>query len=201
MLFIAHRINSIEELKKIPTSWGVEIDLRDLGDQIIINHDPFVSANTAVKFEDWLSHYRHALLILNVKSEGIEPRILQLIKQHCISNYFFLDCSIPMIHKLINQYQETKIAIRYSEYEPTEFIEKFRGKVDWIWVDCFTKFPVLDSCITKDFKVCLVSPTLQGRPCETKFAGMSQEQLVFVDAVCEKSYNFLFWEFKAANKE
>ena len=41
MLYIAHRINTIKELLKVPKKYGVEIDLRDHGDKIILQHDPF----------------------------------------------------------------------------------------------------------------------------------------------------------------
>ena len=36
MLKIAHRINTIEQLKKTPKEFGVEMDLRPDGDAIII---------------------------------------------------------------------------------------------------------------------------------------------------------------------
>ena len=41
MKFIAHRINTVEELKKIPTEYGVELDLRDRGERLILQHDPW----------------------------------------------------------------------------------------------------------------------------------------------------------------
>ena len=42
MEFISHRINKVEDLIKLPTSYGVELDLRDMGDEIVISHDPYV---------------------------------------------------------------------------------------------------------------------------------------------------------------
>ena len=44
MLFSCHRINTVNELKKIPLEYGIEIDLRDnLNGEIYIAHDPFVN--------------------------------------------------------------------------------------------------------------------------------------------------------------
>lgn len=40
MQFIAHRINTIDELKIVPENLGVEVDLRDYGDRLILQHDP-----------------------------------------------------------------------------------------------------------------------------------------------------------------
>ena len=182
MLYIAHRINTVEELRDIPYEWGVEIDLRDSGNEIVLQHDPFIT--NATNFECWLKHYNHSLIILNIKSEGIEYRVLELLKRYNITSYFFLDSSIPMINKLINK-GENNIAIRYSEYEPLEFIDKFRGKCKWLWVDCFTKYPELNNSIMNQYQVCLVSPTLQGRIDERIPLEIKNK----VDAICEKSYN------------
>ena len=43
--FIAHRINKIDELKTIPSQYGVEIDLRPQNDKIILEHDAFFNAD------------------------------------------------------------------------------------------------------------------------------------------------------------
>ena len=94
MEFIAHRINTIDDLKQISFEFGVELDLRDYGNRIIIQHDPFKEGED---FEEYLSHYKHGTLILNIKSERIELRVLELIKQYGIQKYFFLDSSFPMI--------------------------------------------------------------------------------------------------------
>ena len=42
MEFIAHRVNTIEELRKVPKEYGVELDLRDFGERLILQHDPFI---------------------------------------------------------------------------------------------------------------------------------------------------------------
>ena len=40
MEFIAHCINTVEELKKLPKHFGLEIDLRDYGTRLVLEHDP-----------------------------------------------------------------------------------------------------------------------------------------------------------------
>ena len=40
MIIIFHRINTIEELKKIHLKYGVEIDVRGNGKKFLLNHDP-----------------------------------------------------------------------------------------------------------------------------------------------------------------
>ena len=71
MLFYCHRINTIEELKKIPTKYGIEIDLRDKENKIILVHDPFLDGED---FEEFLKYFNHQSIILNIKSEAFEYR-------------------------------------------------------------------------------------------------------------------------------
>ena len=86
MEFIAHRINTIKELKKLSIDFGVELDLRDYGNRLILQHEPFVDGED---FEDYLKHYNHGTMILNIKSERIEYRVLELIKKYDIKNISF----------------------------------------------------------------------------------------------------------------
>lgn len=47
MEYIAHRINTMEELVELPTEYGVELDLRDdLNGRIYISHNPFEPGRT-----------------------------------------------------------------------------------------------------------------------------------------------------------
>ena len=40
MEIIIHRVNKIKKLKKIPTTYGVEIDIRSFKSKLILSHDP-----------------------------------------------------------------------------------------------------------------------------------------------------------------
>ena len=53
MICVQHRANKIEDLISTESKYGVEIDLRNHGNDIILEHDPFIS--NGVSFEDWLS--------------------------------------------------------------------------------------------------------------------------------------------------
>ena len=82
MILISHRRNLIEELKNTPRKYGVEIDIRTKGEDLIINHDPYKSG---ALLRDWLEFYDHSMLILNVKEDGLEEEILGLLKKINIS--------------------------------------------------------------------------------------------------------------------
>jgi hypothetical protein len=185
MLLIVHRINTVAQLRQVPSHYGVELDLRDSGERLILQHDPFSSGED---FEDYLQHWQHRLMILNVKSERIEQRVLELVRKYAVRDYFFLDSSFPMIRQLV-KLGERKIAVRFSEYEPVESALALAGQVDWVWVDCFSKMP-LDGrtygLLRRHFKLCAVSPELQGRSVET-ISDFARELAPFpLDAVCTK---------------
>ena len=196
MEIIYHRINTVQELSQIPFYSGVEIDVRDYCNELILQHDPFLDGE---KLEDFLKIFgvRKGTLILNIKSERIEFRVKQLLDKYYITNYFFLDCSFPMIINLIHN-NEHKIALRYSEFEKEDTIFSLKGKVDWIWIDCFTKVPGNKEIYNKfkafGFKLCFVSPELQGKIDKTKeYKDFFYNLNIELDAVCCKKMNSLIW--------
>lgn len=195
MEFIAHRINTVAALESLPKEYGVEIDLRDaLDGTVYIAHDPFIPGED---FETYLKQYQHGTMILNIKSERIEFKLLELIKKYGIKNYFFLDSSFPMIHTLAKS-GERKVALRYSEFEGLDTLKIMQGLVEWVWVDCFTKLPIDRELFLQlkkmDYKLCLVSPELQGRDedIENYKTYLASQEIVF-DAICTKHYNVSRW--------
>ena len=172
-----------------PTKYGVEVDIRSRGEEMIIHHDPFKDGES---FETWLSAYRHGTLILNVKEEGLEARLIDLMKAYGIADYFFLDQSFPFLVKW-SKLGEHRCAVRVSEFESVETALGLARKVDWVWVDCFTHFPLSGNdarCLeSAGFKLCLVSPELQGRSAENeipRLVELLRERDIFADAVCTK---------------
>jgi hypothetical protein len=161
MLKIAHRINTIFQLQNTPPELGVELDLRPEGDRIIMHHDAFKEGED---FEEWLKHYKHQLIILNTKAEGMEDRILELMSKYEVKNYFFLDLSLPYLIKYMKKGVH-QMAIRFSEYEGLDTVLAMKDKVKWVWVDCFNTNPLTKEIyhILKNagFKLCFVSPDLQ----------------------------------------
>lgn len=186
---IAHRKNTLAELCNTPTKYGVEVDIRSYGEELIIHHDPFIKGEL---FVSWLEKYRHGTLILNVKEEGLETRLIECMKTHDIKNYFFLDQSFPFLVKW-SKLGEHRCAARVSEFESIETALNLAGKINWVWIDCFSRFP-LDSISAKrlqdaGFKLCLVSPELQGRNATTEIPQLSillNKNQIRADAICTK---------------
>lgn len=189
MKIISHRCNTLESLEQTPTKYGVEVDIRSIGKELIIHHEPF---EVGESFANWISAYNHGTLILNVKEEGLEERLMSIMQTKGIVDYFFLDQSFPFLIKYSAQGIHQS-AVRVSEFESIETALTLKGKVDWVWVDCFTLFP-LDKADARrlheaGFKLCLVSPELQGRLAEKEIAQLRQfllENAIIADAVCTK---------------
>lgn len=186
---IAHRRNSIAELKSTDCSLGIEVDVRLNNSQIICQHDPLEAGES---FSEWISFYKHGTLIINVKEEGLEDLILEILRDNGITDFFFLDQSFPFLFRKATQGLH-KSAVRVSEYESVNTALNLAGLVDWVWVDIFSKFP-LDADEIKNlkqggFKLCVVSPELHGRSDErlvyelqALFASLEFEP----DAICTK---------------
>lgn len=195
MIYIAHRINNISQLERLDKNLGVELDLRDAQDgSIYISHNPYESGED---FQEYLKHYEHGFMILNIKSERIEIEVTKLLRERGITEYFFLDSSFPMIY-LLSGGGEQNIALRVSEFEGLDTARNMAGKIKWIWIDCFTKIPInkiqYDELKKLGYKLCFVSPELEGRDKDLEaYAEFLRKNGMEMDAVCTKEYNVRRW--------
>jgi hypothetical protein len=191
-VIVRHRINSLEDLSIIEKSFGIEVDVRSKNGELVMAHDPFSDSHTL--FHDWLESYDHNLLIVNLKEEGLELKIITQLNASGVSNYFFLDQSFPFLIKLIHKVHY-KTSIRYSDIESIHTIENLLknndGKPNWVWIDSFSgnweHLRNLSQLKQFGFKLCLASPELHGRSLDseidqiTGFCNVNE-----LDAVCTK---------------
>ena len=163
MILIKHRINKIEELINLDPKYGAEIDIRSYGNDLILQHDPFVKGEL---FNEWIKFFKHKFLILNVKEEGLEESLIKKMNDLKIKNYFFLDQSFPFLLKF-SKLCNYRSAIRFSEYEAIQTPYSVSHFCSWVWVDCFNTLPLTKKNLFKfkkqNYKICLVSPELQNR--------------------------------------
>ena len=159
---IIHRVNEISKLKSIPFEYGCEIDIRTNGSNLILNHNPYLSGDSLI---DFLDNYQHGTLVLNIKESGIESDVLSHVRERNINSFFLLDVEFPYLYRASRD-GERSIAIRYSEDEPIELVNKYKNMVDWVWIDTNTKLPLDMETIVqlKGFNTCLVCPGRWGRP-------------------------------------
>ena len=190
MIFIRHRVNSLAKLKNVPSNEGVEIDLRSKNNDIYLHHDPFKKGEL---FSNWIKSFKHRLIVLNVKEEGLEPKILSILKRNNVKNYFFHDQTFST---LIKNMHKTKVSVRYSEFEGLKNIDKLFNSIKWIWIDNFTEIKINKKFYSflkkKKVKICIVSPELvkKSRSKEIKKVISYLKKNKFkIDAVCTKNSN------------
>ncbi len=187
--FIQHRVNKISELIGLNNNLGAEIDLRSWGDskspKLHLAHDPWTQGDD---FEEWLKIYSsqaRGTLILNTKEDGLENFTLELLKKYKITDYFFLDTTLPSLVNWTLRKKHPNFAIRISRFE--NIIKDFIGTATWVWVDCFDGLPIDKKYFSElkgKFKICLVSPELHGLQFELNEAFISMGSAA--DAICTK---------------
>lgn len=190
MIYIMHRINTIRELDKIPVEFGVEIDIRGFGRKILLSHDPIDESKKYDELENYLKYYNHSFIIFNMKEAGYEQRVIELAEKLNLKDYFLLDVEFPYLYNATRKNRFRKIAVRYSEAEPIEFVNAQKENeiqlVDWIWIDTNTRLPLTKKIMEQmqGFKTCLVSPERWGRPDDIeKYAYFLSEQKIRIDAI------------------
>jgi hypothetical protein len=191
MLTIIHRVNTIYELKRIPVEYGVEIDIRGYGNKLVLTHDPIKEVGRYDELEEYLQHYNHAFVIFNVKEAGHEQRIIELAEKYGIKDYFLLDVEFPYLYQATRTKGIRKIAVRYSEAEPIEYVESQidglgNPLLDWVFIDVNTELPLNPDTVRRlsKFKTCLVCPERWGRPEDIENYIQKMKELNFkLDAV------------------
>jgi hypothetical protein len=182
MQIVVHRVNTLEALAALPTEYGAEIDLRAQGSRIILHHDPFRGGED---LDRWLEHYRHGLLVLNIKEAGIETEVLRRVRERGIKEFFLLDVEFPYLYRA-SRAGERAIAIRYSEDEPIELVDRYRRCVDWVWIDTISRLPLDVDAVQRlaGYRTCLVCPERWGRPEDIPLYRRRMQELRFApDAV------------------
>jgi hypothetical protein len=146
--------------------FGTETDIRDFNGELVISHDPPENKFQHMTVSDFFKLYKSTgdglQLALNIKSDGLQKKLMQLIYDFNIINYFVFDMSIPDSLGYVNN--NSKIFTRQSEFEKDL---AFYSQVHGIWMDEFNgnwiKEKDIQSHISNGKKVCIVSPELHKR--------------------------------------
>lgn len=196
MTIIAHRINTVEELRTLPPEYGVEIDVRAYEEQLILSHDPYESGE---HLAEYLKAVDDRFVVFNIKESGIEKDVVELANRYEVTEFFLLDVEFPYIYTASRNSSFRKMAIRFSEAEAIETALKNADFVDWVWVDTNTELPLHRDTYRQlsnaGYKICLVSPDRWGRPehIEPYISKMDTEGIK-LDAVMTSIENAEAWK-------
>ncbi len=142
---------------------GVEIDLRSLGSQLVISHDPpkLNSPMPLMKELLQLGLPKNKWWALNIKQDGLLPLLKPLLKQLSTHHAFCFDLSGP--EAMLYLKAQLPVFQRWSDYESPSFSHRdISGTV----IDAFTAQAEkkLWHSLDQQLPVMLISPELHGRP-------------------------------------
>ncbi len=157
MEYIIHRVNNLDKLSKINKDYGVEVDVIYEKNQLLLKHSPFDTSSGLVSLEDFLKVYDNKRIIINVKTSGIEEKIINTANKYS-DNFLLLDVEFPFIVKNYKNYGKY-LMLRISRYESINDLQYFKNYIDWIWLDTYQSFEFNKDFINllNLFNICLVS--------------------------------------------
>lgn len=173
MIVLSHRgywkeINeknlSIAFERSFSLGFGTETDIRDYKGELVISHDIADERCISVKkmFEIYNNYDSDLPLALNIKADGLQVKLKELLEEYNIKNYFVFDMSVPDGLQYLKQ--NIKSFTRESEYEK---IPSFYDEACGIWLDEFQGHWIDKEVIEKHIKngkqICIVSPDLHKR--------------------------------------
>ncbi|WP_421856336.1 hypothetical protein [Marinomonas sp.] len=156
--------NACAFLRSFSLGFGTETDIRDYKGELVVSHD--IANEDCISVRDFFEIYNKfdntLPLALNIKADGLQLKLKELIEQYNITNYFVFDMSVP------DALQYLKIRVnsftRESEYEKEP---SFYSDACGVWLDEFDKHWINKNTIEKHIKnkkkICIVSPDLHKR--------------------------------------
>lgn len=150
--------------RSFSAGFGLETDIRDRNGSLVVCHDLPVHGCASV--EDLFRLYHKAgtplPLALNIKADGLQVKLKELVGRYGIRNYFVFDMSVPDTLGYLRE--GVPFFTRQSEFEA---IPPLYEPAAGVWVDCFQRDWYTEAEIAGHLaaakKVCLVSPELHGR--------------------------------------
>lgn len=171
MFILAHRglweceeeKNSMKAIyRAFDCGMGIETDIRDYEGKLVISHN--IADENSPMVEDVFKYYAenelNVPLALNIKADGLQELIKNLVEQYGITNYFLFDMSIPEL--VVNEKMKLNFFTRNSDIEKEcVMYEQAMG----VWMDSFYKEDwIRISCIQEHLyngkKVCMISPEI-----------------------------------------
>lgn len=180
MLILSHRGYWVKEYEKnreiafersFSLGFGTETDIRDYKGQLVISHDIADESCITVKrfFEVYNSFKNNLPLALNIKADGLQYKLKELLLTHSIENYFVFDMAVP--DGIIYLNEEINVFTRQSEYE---MLPAYYKQAKGLWLDEFYDHWVDRGVIQKHMshgkEICIVSPDLHGRDYKNEWA-------------------------------
>ena len=157
---------------------GTETDFRDYMEKLAVSHN--VADAGSPMAEDFFALYKgtKCTLAINVKADGIQGLLKELLSKYDIQNYFCFDMSIPDTLGYIES--GLKFFVRQSEYET---INSLYDKVDGFIDDDWITPDLIKEHRSKGKRVCIVSSDLHSRDYQKLWAGLKINEILEDDEI------------------
>lgn len=163
----------------VSCGFGIETDVRDYKEELVVSHD--IATPDCPKLEGFLEEYANSgkktWLALNVKADGIQFQLEQMLKQYEIQNYFLFDMSIPEM--VVTKREKLNFFTRHSDIESECVLYDYAVGV---WLDSFFAENWITTDIIKKHLeagklVAVVSPEIHGFDCMPLWGFMKEAGL------------------------
>lgn len=151
-------------VRSFASGFGTETDLRDLNGQLVIAHNPALAGAmmAEVFFRLHAEHDAALPLALNIKADGLQKMVRELLETLSPLDAFVFDMSIPDTLHWLNA--GVPVFTRHSDIEPEPLLaERCAG----IWLDSFWSdwwdADTIRRHLDAGRRVCIVSPELHRR--------------------------------------
>lgn len=157
--------NSVRSLTDaFMNGFGVETDVRDYNGKLVISHD--IADETSAAFETLITTLGEAIndhyIAINVKADGLQEKLKNLLLKYHITKYFVFDMSVPEM-------------VQYKKYEMNYFtrhsdIERecvLYEDACGVWLDSFyTKgwltLDIMEKHLNNGKRIGIISPEIHG---------------------------------------
>lgn len=173
MLVLSHRgywLNAAEKNttaafeRSFQLGFGTETDLRDLGGALVVSHDPPADGALSIDalLATYFAHDNRLPLAINVKSDGLQSMLCQVLENRGPANYFVFDMAVPDALGWLRR--GVPAFTRQSELESQP---AFYSQAAGVWLDSFFgewwDAATVRGHLNAGKNVCIVSPELHGR--------------------------------------
>jgi hypothetical protein len=157
--------NSLEGFKKaFEHGYGIETDIRDYDGRLVVSHN--IATGQAFEFEDVLKLYTElncdTELAINIKADGLQAALMNLIKKYNIKKYFVFDMSVP--EQVVFHRDGFNAFTRMSEYETVPvLLQKAQGIWMDEWENSWINADVIKKYRDENKIISIISPEIHGR--------------------------------------
>jgi glycerophosphoryl diester phosphodiesterase len=157
--------NTLPALERaLAAGLGVETDVRDCSGELVVSHDPpFYGVLLFRKLlEARAKCERPGVLALNIKADGLQEMVLEVLREFAVEKFFLFDMPVPDMLAWLKA--GVPAFTRHSEYEkPPVLYDRAAGVwLDAFETDWFTR-DVIEKHLAAEKKVAVISPEIHGR--------------------------------------